>query len=47
MDWFQKSYPHLKWPWWKRRWFMLRYDVGMAVSYLRTQWFIWKQRHKH
>lgn len=41
MDSFQMRYPHLRWPWLRRKWFMLGYDVGMTLSYLRTKWFVW------
>lgn len=38
MDAFQQRYPHLQWSWPRRKWFLLRYDVGMFVSWLRTRW---------
>lgn len=36
MDAFQRRFPHVKWPWWRRKWFVLRYDIGMAWSAFRT-----------
>lgn len=36
MDAFQKHYPHLRWSWPRRKWFLFRYRFGMAVSYIRT-----------
>jgi hypothetical protein len=38
MDVFEKRFPHLKWSWSRRKWFIFRYDLGMAISYLRTLW---------
>lgn len=37
MDAFQRHYPHLDWPWWRRKYFVLRYDLGMALSVIRTR----------
>lgn len=39
MDAFERRFPHLKWNWPRRKWFMLRYDIGMAISYMRTRWW--------
>lgn len=38
MDAFQERFPHLKWGWLRRKWFLLRYDIGMAVNRWRTRW---------
>lgn len=38
MDAFEKRYPHLKWNWLRRKWFLFCYDIAMAISYLRTRW---------
>lgn len=43
MDAFQKHFPHLKWGWLRRKWFMLRYDAGMFASWIRTRWHTWRQ----
>lgn len=43
MDAFQKRYPHLNWPWWKRKLFILDYDIGMVLSWCRTKWWIFKR----
>jgi hypothetical protein len=42
MDAFQKKFPNLRWGWVRRKWFILRYDVGMAISYCRTRWWAWR-----
>lgn len=41
MDPFQREYPHLNWPWWRRKRFIWGYAIGMKLSYLRTKWFVW------
>ncbi len=38
MDAFQKKFPHLKWGFMRRRWFLIRYDIGMLLSRCRTAW---------
>jgi len=44
MDAFQKRYPHLNWPWYRRKWFILMYDIGMAWSWCETKWWAFKSR---
>jgi len=46
MDAFQRRYPHLKWSWPRRKWFLLRLDVALAISYWRTRWYCWKHGQK-